>query len=137
MKSIKYLEMIKTKFEFKSDRQLALYLGMGTTTISQYMSGKRIMDDEACLAVALALEIGPLEVIGAACIDRADKTGQKSLWEVFMNKTAQAASVVLAVGAVAIFLTPTPSEAAPVLNGNVERTLHYVKCNMFEKKPDK
>src|SRR5688500_17754755 len=111
MKSVKYLEQLKQQRGLTSDRQLALFLNMGTSTISQYMKGQRVMDDEACLAVALALDLNPMEIIGAACIDRAEKSGQKSLWEVFMNRTAAvAASAVMAVG-VTGFLTPQNAEA--------------------------
>ena len=84
------------------------------------------MDEETCLAVAMALEISPLEVMMAAGIDRAEKTGQKSLWQVFSQRTAQAASVAL-VGYVTLFVTPTPSEAAPALKTSAESNLRYVK----------
>ena len=114
MKSVKYLETVKTKHGLKNDRQLALFLQKGTNTISQYVNGSRIMDEETCLAVAMALEINPLEVMMAAGIDRAEKTGQKSLWQVFSQRTAQAASTAL-VAAVTLFVTPTPSEAAPAM----------------------
>ena len=112
MKSVKYLEDLKAKHGLKNDRQLAMHLNMGTSTIHQYMSGKRVMDDEACLAVALDLNINPMEIIGAACIDRAEKSGQKSLWEVFMNRTTAVAASVLMTTSVNLFLTPAPAEAA-------------------------
>lgn len=112
MKSVEYLEAVKAKFGLKSDRQLALHLQMAPNTISQYLLGKRVMDDEACLAVALQLEIDPLKVLGAAFLDRAEKTGQKSLWEVFMNRAAATAGAVLVASSVNVFLTPTPANAA-------------------------
>ena len=83
MKSVKYLEQMKEKFGLKTDSALAEKLGVNKSAVSQYMSGKRVMDEETCLAVAMALEINPLEVMMAAGIDRAEKTGQKSLWQVF------------------------------------------------------
>ena len=116
MKSVKYLEMVRTKYDLKTDSALAEKLGVGRSAMSHYMAGKRVMEEETCLAVALALEINPLEVMMAAGIDRAEKTGQKSLWQVFSQRTAQAASVAI-VGAVTLFLTPTQSEAAPILTG--------------------
>lgn len=112
MKSVKFLEQVKAQYGLKNDRQLATHLNMTSGTISQYMSGKRIMDDEACLAVALQLDINPLQVIGAACIDRAEKTGQKSLWEVFMSRTAATAAAVLVASGVNLFLTPESANAA-------------------------
>ncbi|MGN6704018.1 MAG: Cro/Cl family transcriptional regulator [Burkholderiaceae bacterium] len=127
MKSVKYLESVKEKHSLKSDRQLALFLKKGTNTISQYMTGARVMDEETCLAVAMALEIDPLQVLMAAGIDRAEKTGQRSLWSVFSTRTTRTAAIGLAIASVNFFLTPTPSEAAQLLDVNGSSTLHYVK----------
>lgn len=130
MKSVKFLEAVKEKYGLKNDRQLALHMGVGPNTIHQYMSGKRVMDDEACLAVALQLDINPLQVIGAACIDRAEKTGQKSLWEVFMSRTAATAAAVLVASGVNLFLTPGNAEAhtyGPYSEGQGQNNLYYVK----------
>lgn len=112
MKSVKYLEQVKQKHGLTNDRQLALHLKKSTGTISQYMNGVRVMDDEMCLAIALELDINPLEIVGAACIDRAEKSGQKSLWEVFMTRTAQTASALLFVFFVNLFLTTDAANAA-------------------------
>ncbi|MFZ6813344.1 hypothetical protein ACO0K3_02670 [Undibacterium sp. Rencai35W] len=127
MKSVKYLEEVKAKHGLMNDRQLALHLKKSTGTISQYMSGSRVMDDEMCLAVALDLGVDPLPVIGAACIDRAEKTGQKSLFEVFMMRATQSASAALGILlAVNLFLTPSSGEAHPAYV-SAESTLYYVK----------
>jgi hypothetical protein len=112
MKSVKYLEQVKSRHGLKNDLALANHLNWTSGKISQYMTGKRVMDDEACLAIALQLGINPMEVIGAACIDRAEKTGQKSLWEVFMSRTAATAAGALLVTGVNLFLTPGDANAA-------------------------
>ena len=130
MKSVKYLNDVKEKHGLKNDRQLAAHLDMTSGTISQYMNGKRVMDDETCIAVALALNIHPMEIIGAACIDRAEKSGQKSLWEVFMTRTAATAASVLLASSVNLFLTPGQAEAAQVkapLSADNAQSLYYVK----------
>lgn len=112
MKSVKYLEQVRTKFGLKTDAALALKLGKTASAVSQYLKGTRVMDEETCLAVALALDVNPLEVMMAAGIDRAEKSGQKSLWEVFMSRTvATAATLALATSAVTLFLTPQNAEA--------------------------
>lgn len=116
MKSVKYLQKVKEKFDLKTDTALATKLGWSKAAVSMYMSEKRVMDEEACLATALALDINPLEVIAAAGIDRAEKTGQRSLWEVFMSRTAIANLAVLALS-VNLFLTPQETNAA-VPDGN-------------------
>lgn len=113
MHSTKYLEALKEKHGLKNDRQLAIHLNVTSGTISQYMSGKRIMDDEACLRVAMDLDIDPLKVIAAAGLDRAAKTGQASLWEVFLKKTAATSAAAVLVG-VCLFSTQGDAQAAPL-----------------------
>lgn len=110
MKSVKYLLDLQQQ-EGLNDTALSKKLGITQAAISQYKSGKRVMDDETCLAVALALEVNPMQIIGAACIDRAEKTGQKSLWEVFMSRSAAVAASVLVASSVNLFLTPKDAEA--------------------------
>lgn len=111
MKSVKYLlELQKTTG--LNDTALGKLLNVTQAAVSQYKSGKRVMDDETCLAVAMELNVDPLHVVGAACIDRAEKSGYNSLWKVFMEKAAAtAATVVLATG-VNLFLTPHDAEAS-------------------------
>jgi transcriptional regulator with XRE-family HTH domain len=95
MKSTKFLADL-SEMTGKSDRQLALQLNVTHSSISQYRSGKRIMDNEACIAVALALGIDPMKVIMAADMDRAERSGQQSLWEVFTQRMAKANNAILA-----------------------------------------
>ena len=130
MKSVKFLEQLQKKTGL-NDTGLGKKLGVTQAAISQYKSGKRVMDDETCGKVAYELEIDPMLVVAAACIDRAEKTGQKSIWEVFMSRMATAASVLIAVVAVNLFLTPEKAEAAPLLGSQPvtqANNLHYVKC---------
>lgn len=126
MKSLKYLDKLKEKTGM-NDAEISRSLKISKAAISQYKSGARIMDDETCLAIALALDINPMEVIGAACIDRAEKSGQKSLWEVFTMRTAQGISAALCLLlAVTLFLTPSTGEARPAYVLHVDN-LYYVK----------
>ncbi|MGO4378019.1 helix-turn-helix domain-containing protein [Pseudoduganella sp. RAF53_2] len=111
MKSGLYLDQVKDKLGLHQDKDLAEHFHVTKAAISQYKSGQRIMDNEMCLAVALILEVDPLRVIMAADIDRAERSGQSSLWSVFSQRmAAAAASAVLAVG-VTGFLTPGNAEA--------------------------
>ena len=77
-----FIDLLKEKMSLKNDAAVAQYLGWGSGKISQYRTGTRVMDDEACLAVAMALNIDPIQVVGAACIDRAEKEGKPTLWSV-------------------------------------------------------
>lgn len=114
MKSVKFLQQAKEQNKLATDAALAEALGVTKSAVSQYMSGKRIIENETCVALALMLGIDPIRIIMAADMDRAERAGQHSLWEVFTSRTSIAASV-LALVSVNLFLTPTPSEAAPVL----------------------
>jgi plasmid maintenance system antidote protein VapI len=126
MKSAKYLDAVMERHGIKNDRKLAEHLGIAQNTVSNYRTGKRIMDNETCLRVAAALDMdNPLPIIMAADIDRAEKAGQKSLWEVFSPKMA-GLSAALVFGVVTNFVTPSPAHASDTVNkgGNA---LCYVK----------
>jgi transcriptional regulator with XRE-family HTH domain len=134
MKSVKFLLALQQK-KGLTDTALAELLGISQPAVSHYKNGRRIMDDEACLAVAMALEVDPLQVIGAACIDRAEKTGQKSLWEVFMARTAATAAAVLMVSFVNLFLTPSNAEAATMRVPQDSGCMEYRLCALTERQP--
>lgn len=129
MHSVKYIDMAVKQCGYRNDSALAKKLGWSSGAISMYRSGKRVMDDEACLALALELGISPLEIIGAACLDRAEKSGQKSLWEVFMNRAAMTAGAVLVASGVNLFLTPAPANAASmrVSDTRIPVSIDYAK----------
>lgn len=132
MQSVKYLQQVQEKFGLNSATALAVKLGLSKQAISNYLNGNRVMDEETCLAVALALDINPLEVMMAAGIDRAEKAGQKSLWEVFMSRTAAtAATLALATSAVNLFLTPGNAEAATmrISDASIAKNIDY--ANMW------
>ena len=76
------------------------------------------MDNEECVQLAMQLGIEPLEIIIAADLDRAERTGKHSAWEIFLERTKAAAASVLIAVLVNLFLTPNPSEAAPPLTIN-------------------
>lgn len=87
MLSVRFLDAVIERHGLKNDRKLAEYLGVAQSSVSQYRTGKRIMDNEMCLRVAEALEKeSPLPIIMAADIDRAEKAGEPSLWEKFFPK---------------------------------------------------
>lgn len=126
MKSVKYLDDLAKMYDLANDNQIAKFMGWGSGSVPNYRAGRRVMDNEACLAVALKLGIDPLQIIMAADIDRAQKAGQKSLWEVFSMRTATAATLAI-VTSVNLFLTPAPAKAAPVLQSGNGESLYYVK----------
>nr|CUV53500.1 conserved protein of unknown function [Ralstonia solanacearum] len=113
MKSTKYLDAVKQAHQLKNDTALADLLGVGQNTVSQWRNGKRFMDNEMCLKLAQALDMqDPMPIIMAADMDRAERAGQRSLWEVFSPRMAHSAAtiLVLATAGVTNFVTPSPAQ---------------------------
>ncbi|WP_200907723.1 hypothetical protein [Herbaspirillum hiltneri] len=134
MKSVKFIDLLIEKKGLKNDVAVCKELGWSSGQISQYRSGKNIMNNEACIALAIALEDDPMKIIMAADLDRAERSGHKSLWEVFSKQAAMATGAVV-LGGVTLLLSPTPSEAASLSHAAGPNDLHYVKFapmfNMF------
>ncbi|CAN5906944.1 hypothetical protein BH11PSE12_BH11PSE12_17220 [soil metagenome] len=118
MRTSKYLDEVMRAKSLKRDKELAEWLGVSAPAIAQYRSGARTMDNEKCVKIALELNIDPLKIIMASDLDKAERSGQKSLWEVFTMRTVTTANTALLLLLVNLFLTPTPAEAAPALNVN-------------------
>lgn len=127
MKSLKYLDALIEKKSFKNDRQLALHMGWSSGIMTKYRKGTQVMNEEQCLRIARELGMeNPLPIIAAAGIDRAEKTGQKSLWEVFTKATSLSPLAVALMVGVTTIVTPSPansSQAQTYDNSN----LYYVK----------
>jgi predicted transcriptional regulator len=112
MKSVKFLKDLQNQTGM-NDTQLGKLLGITQGAVGHYKNERRVMDDETAGKIAFELGIDPMQVVAAACIDRAEKTGQKSIWEVFMSRmAAPTASALLALVAVNLFLTPQNAEAS-------------------------
>lgn len=127
MRTAKYLDDVMNKRGLKRDKELAEWLEVTGAAIAQYRSGARTMDNEKCVKIALELSIDPLKIIMASDLDKAERSGQKSLWEVFTMRTAKGISAVLCLlFAVTLFLTPSTGEAGPAYVLHVDN-LYYVK----------
>jgi len=121
MQSVKYLDQVIQKLNLKNDFALTKHFGWSSGAMSQYRAGKRVMDDEACLAVAMALELDEhqtMRLLMAAGMDRAEKAGQQSLWSVFSQRMAATAASALLVAGVTLFLTPQNAEARTHSHGS-------------------
>lgn len=112
MKSVKYLEMLREKLPVKSDYAIAKALEISQGAVCHYMKGNRVMDDTTALKVAKLLEIEPMQIIAAANADR-EKGSNKEMWENFYKRLGGIAASIIFV--VTFIMTPTPSQAAPVL----------------------
>jgi hypothetical protein len=115
MQSVKFLDLLIEKRGLKNDLALAKAMEWPSSRLSQYRTGKRVMENETCLQIALALDMeNPLPIIMAADADRAERLGQRSLWEVFLPKMAGVSAMAL-IAVVTNLVTPSPVHAAPIL----------------------
>jgi plasmid maintenance system antidote protein VapI len=118
MKSLKYLLDLQEKLSL-NDTAFAHRLGITQPAISNLKAGRRMMENELCVKVAMELGVNPVEVIMAADMDRAERSGHHSVWEDFLRRTQAKAAASVLIGtltaaSVINFLTPSPAEAAPV-----------------------
>lgn len=118
MQLAKYFDQLRAQRALTSDTQVGELLGVKGNAVTQYRNGDRKMENEACLRLAQLLGMNdPMPIIMAADMDRAEKHGQRSLWEVFSPRMAHSGLVALLVAILAgvtNFVTPTPAEAAPL-----------------------
>jgi len=113
--SISYFREAKDRLK-ASDYRMAQILKITRTATSKYQSGQRIMDDTTAAKIARILEIPEIEVIAAANAER-EKGEKQEFWKNFYERLGGvAASIIFAV---TFLVTPTPSEAAPVLKQDV------------------
>ncbi|HTD06231.1 helix-turn-helix transcriptional regulator [Undibacterium sp.] len=136
MKSVKFLEKLQSEQQINIT-EMAKLLHITQPAMSNILAGRRIMENETCIAVAIALKIDPMKIIMAADMDRAEKTGQKSLWEVFMTRMAATASALLFAVSVNLFLTPTPADAATprATSEATANNINYAKSKSLPKAP--
>jgi hypothetical protein len=74
---------------------------------------KPFMSNDVCLKIAAELEMdNPLAVIMAADMDRAEKAGERSLWEVFLPKMAGITATLVLGTTTLAGLLPTKAQAA-------------------------
>lgn len=130
MRIEKFLDAAMEALSLTTDKQLAEALGVKPNTLSQWRKGTRTVDNETCLQLAQVLNMtDPMPVIMAADMDRAERAGQRSLWEVFSRRMAQAAApatLAVLVASVTNFVTPSPAQASTGAD-SVSKSMCYVK----------
>ncbi len=88
MKTVDYLDALKAAYFLESDYQLTKKLGESSARISQYRTGRNIMDDDMAIKISYLLDLNPLAVLADAHIERETKRGNNSLvifWEEVKN----------------------------------------------------
>lgn len=75
-----YLDEVALEFGIESDNGLAKKLGITRGAMSQYRSGKRVMDDYCASQIATFLKINPMLVIAAANEKREKNEPRREYW---------------------------------------------------------
>lgn len=135
MRIEKYLDAVIERHGLKNDTALAELLGLRQSAVSQYRTGKRFPDNEGCLRIAQALDMAdPMPVIMSADMDRAERAGQHSLWEVFSKRMApHATPASLAALAVVVGGSVTKFVTSPALQASADAILalkHSMLCKI-------
>jgi hypothetical protein len=93
--TIEFLDAVKEKLGLSSDYALAKRLGFSLSSVSSYRTGRRVLDDDAALTVALALETHPFNVIAAVNAERAKTPEQRARWSGVMEKFSASFNALL------------------------------------------
>jgi transcriptional regulator with XRE-family HTH domain len=122
-KSIYYLDRAKEKLNVSSDYEMAAKLGVTRAAISKWRRNKGVMDDFAAAKIAEILDADAMAVIAAANAERESDVERQEFWKNFYKRLGGiAASIFFAVN---LIMTPTPSQAAPILKAEVP---HCILC---------
>lgn len=120
------LNQCMTKLDVKTDYVLAKEMGIHTALISMYRGGKREPDEYACLKIAEVLDLDAETLMVHFAARKAKNPKVK---EYLQKKLADlggiAASFFFAVN---LIMTPTPSQAAPVLKS--DGAILYIMSNI-------
>lgn len=87
MKTVEYLDTVRTVFQLTSDYQLAKKLSISSSRLGNYRSGRNVIDDEMAVKIALLLDLNPLQVLADAHSERAERKGDELMHE-FWNSIA-------------------------------------------------
>lgn len=112
-RSIEYLDEAKVVLGVDSDYALAKALKTTTQAVSNYRTGKTLMDDYHCIRVAQVLGIDPMEIIAAAQEEREKNEDKKAFWQDFRKARGTITGAVLALTiAMGSALSPAPAHAS-------------------------
>ncbi|MGK5049349.1 DUF3693 domain-containing protein [Janthinobacterium sp. GB4P2] len=93
--TIQFLDAVKEKLGIESDYALAKRLGFSLSTVSNYRTGRRVLDDDAALTIALALDVHPFTVIASVNAERAKTPEQRARWSGVMEKFSLSFNLLL------------------------------------------
>lgn len=80
MKTIDYLDALKSEKNFKSDSELSVALGLTRSAISCARVGKSVIGDETAMTVAEMLHIDPAPLLALAHAERSRDEKIRAVW---------------------------------------------------------
>lgn len=85
-KTIELLTACKKKIGVDTDYKLAKALKIHSGRIADYISGKRIPDENACMRIAMLLERNPIEIIAIVQADTEKNSKRKAFWNEVLKR---------------------------------------------------
>ncbi len=110
MDSVEFLDAVRARHNLPSDNKLAQFLGMPQGRVAEYRTGRRKLDQDACLKVAKALELPAEHVFASVQAERAKRTEHRKVWE-RLARIAKHAGAAVVVGLIASTAPPTITHA--------------------------
>lgn len=115
MQQVELLERARTKLMVKSDYALAKALGIPNNRMSDYLKGKRVLDEYACFKIAEVLEDSPSRVLAKILAETAKNEDKRLYFQRFF----MIAGLWIILVPASLVYSPT-SEAAFAAGNNAE-----------------
>jgi hypothetical protein len=122
MEMKKYIEMGEKAAG--SQTKLAEYLGQKTPNLVRIKRGTAGLPNPLCIKLAQLIDVNPLDVIVASDLVTEKNTERRKLLESCFSKAASIAFVAI----MSMAVTPSPAEAAPVLDNSKGEKAHCILC---------
>jgi hypothetical protein len=114
----------------KSSQALASHLGLLPPALSAAKSGRRGLEEKACVKLALLINADPLELIAASRVITAKDYETKQFWQQFAKAAAIGPLAAMSIALVTMIVTPSEAEAAP-LHQQESSSIHIMLNRLF------
>ena len=92
MRTIQYLNTVKSRYGLTSDYQLAHKLGLRPSGVSNYRHETSFFNEETAQFIAKLLYIHPAQVIAHANAERAERAGKPEMLKMWLDVAAKFAT---------------------------------------------